>query len=387
MSLSKITDAQPWILKVGGKTGKKFRGIREGGVGEYASFYVFAHATDGAIEAYPLHEWYNFQPIQRYKALSAEEAEQEFGRRNKTMNYFSLMMRSRLKGEDADLDDPDESKSKLKLGGIKKGREFKISDADELMDSDDMSDSSDDEIRKKEDSDDDSKKKKKGGKPKKSKKKQNSDDEAFEESDDGDSEGKEMDYMESSSDESDVEKDPKGLGSVAEEDGLRKLLDSDESSDEENKSSDESNKEEKNKEKDNNDNNGNKQKKKPKPLKKAGDDKKESLSDLSSDSSDSDTNSKKMSKLLGNSASNSRSASPSMDSLLAGSSGIKRKIVSMPADSSCGNSNGASENSNSPTVTPAKKARYDAPAVPASFAGVISSNRELVFGFFNFFFF
>lgn len=24
-------EAQPWILKVGGKTGKKFRGIREGG--------------------------------------------------------------------------------------------------------------------------------------------------------------------------------------------------------------------------------------------------------------------------------------------------------------------------------------------------------------------
>lgn len=123
-------DAQPWILKVGGKSGKKFRGIREGGVSEYASFYVFAHATDGAIEAYPLNEWYNFQPVQRYKALSAEEAEEEYARRNKVMNYFSLMTSKRLKGDEEGHDDPEETK--LKLSG-KKGKEFKISDADDVL--------------------------------------------------------------------------------------------------------------------------------------------------------------------------------------------------------------------------------------------------------------
>ena len=48
---------QPWILKCGGKTGKKFKGVREGGVGENASYYIFTHAQDGAIEAFPLHEW------------------------------------------------------------------------------------------------------------------------------------------------------------------------------------------------------------------------------------------------------------------------------------------------------------------------------------------
>lgn len=58
----------------------RFKGIREGGVGENAGYYVFMKAEDGIIEAYPLQEWYNFQPIQRYKALSAEEAEEEFGR-------------------------------------------------------------------------------------------------------------------------------------------------------------------------------------------------------------------------------------------------------------------------------------------------------------------
>lgn len=125
-----LLEAQPWILKLDGKSGKKFRGIREGGVSEYASFYVFAHAPDGAIEAYPLHEWYNFQPVQRYKALSAEEAEEEFGRRNKVMNFFSLMMRNRMKGEEDGQEDPEEVK--LKLSG-KKGKDFKISDADDIM--------------------------------------------------------------------------------------------------------------------------------------------------------------------------------------------------------------------------------------------------------------
>jgi transcription initiation factor TFIIF subunit alpha len=78
-------DKQPWILKVGSgsKTGKKFRGIREGGVSENAAHFVFTQTKDGSIEAVPLNEWYNFQPIQRYKALTAEEAEEEFGRRRK----------------------------------------------------------------------------------------------------------------------------------------------------------------------------------------------------------------------------------------------------------------------------------------------------------------
>jgi hypothetical protein len=58
----------------------RFRGNREGGVAENAAYYVFTHAPDGAIEAFPLQEWYNFQPIQRYKSLTAEEAEEEFGR-------------------------------------------------------------------------------------------------------------------------------------------------------------------------------------------------------------------------------------------------------------------------------------------------------------------
>lgn len=192
-------EAQPWILKVGGKSGKKFRGIREGGVGENAAFYVFAHAPDGAIEAYPLNEWYNFQPIQRYKALSAEEAEHEFGRRKKVMNFFSLMLRKRLKGDEDEPEDPEEAKLKKAAG--KKGKELKISDMDEWMESSEDESNSDDEDKekaKKDDESGDEKKKKKG--PEKKKKKRDLDGEAFEESDDGDEEGRELDYISDSSD-------------------------------------------------------------------------------------------------------------------------------------------------------------------------------------------
>lgn len=192
-------EAQPWILKVGGKSGKKFRGIREGGVGENAAFYVFAHAPDGAIEAYPLNEWYNFQPIQRYKALSAEEAEHEFGRRKKVMNYFSLMLRKRLKGDEDEPEDPDELK--LKKAASKKGKELKISDMDEWMESSEDESNSEDEDKEKKKKDDESgDEKKKKKQPEKKKKKRDLDDEAFEESDDGDEEGRELDYISDSSD-------------------------------------------------------------------------------------------------------------------------------------------------------------------------------------------
>jgi len=58
----------------------RFKGVREGGVAENASYYIFTQAADKTFEVYPAQEWYNFTPIQRYKSLTAEEAEQEFGR-------------------------------------------------------------------------------------------------------------------------------------------------------------------------------------------------------------------------------------------------------------------------------------------------------------------
>lgn len=68
---------------------------------------------------------YKFQPIQRYKALSAEEAEQEFGKRNKVFNYFSLMLRKRLKGdEEIESEDGEELKGKKSGGKKAKGTQI-----------------------------------------------------------------------------------------------------------------------------------------------------------------------------------------------------------------------------------------------------------------------
>ncbi|EZA54952.1 General transcription factor IIF subunit [Ooceraea biroi] len=323
---------QPWILKSGGKTGKKFKGIREGGISENAAYYVFTHAADGAIEAFPLHEWYNFQPIQRYKALSAEEAEQEFSRRNRVMNYFSLMLRKRLRNDEDGADDEDLVEGGKSKRPGKKEKELKISEMDEWMDSDDDESDSDEEEKKggSEDEDDKKEKKKKSKVQlqKKKKKKNASDDEAFEESDDGDEEGRECDYISDSSDsEMEAEEQQKEIKSVAEEDALRKLLASDEEEDdeeetdkkegEEDKDEDDEGKEKDDKDKDKlgKEADKRKEKKKKKKAKKKDQKKsasgKDSSSDFSSDSeSDSDTTLREKDNKKSNSAHSSRSATP-----------------------------------------------------------------------------
>ena len=70
---------------------RKFRGIREGGVTDNTSYYVFFQAHDGAFEAFPISEWYKFAPIPKFKALTAEEAEEQFVKRDKILNFFTVM--------------------------------------------------------------------------------------------------------------------------------------------------------------------------------------------------------------------------------------------------------------------------------------------------------
>lgn len=48
---------------------------------------------------------YNFTATQRFKALTAEEAEDFYSKRNKTIDYFNVMMRKRIRGEADDGDD------------------------------------------------------------------------------------------------------------------------------------------------------------------------------------------------------------------------------------------------------------------------------------------
>ena len=58
----------------------RFKGIKEGGVLENTAYYIFTQCPDGAFEAFPVEEWYNFTPVARYKVLNSEEAEREFER-------------------------------------------------------------------------------------------------------------------------------------------------------------------------------------------------------------------------------------------------------------------------------------------------------------------
>ena len=46
-----------------------WQGTKEGGVAENTTYYVFTHGKDGSVEAFPIADWYNFVPIQRWVNL------------------------------------------------------------------------------------------------------------------------------------------------------------------------------------------------------------------------------------------------------------------------------------------------------------------------------
>ncbi|XP_048687585.1 general transcription factor IIF subunit 1 isoform X1 [Caretta caretta] len=212
---------QPWILKVNGKAGRKFKGVKKGGVTENASYYIFTQCPDGAFEAFPVSNWYNFTPVAKHRTLTAEEAEEEWERRNKVLNHFTIMQQRRLKDQD---DEEEEKEKKTK----KKSSELKIHDLeDDLEMSSDESELSDADGEK-------------AAKPqkktpltkKKKKKKKGSDDEAFEDSDDGDFEGQEVDYMSDGSSSSQEEATVGKPKVTKEEDGPKGIDEASESSEE-----------------------------------------------------------------------------------------------------------------------------------------------------------
>ncbi|CAG7815140.1 unnamed protein product [Allacma fusca] len=221
----------PWVLKAvtSDKQTKRqlsFKGVREGTISSNASYFIFTQATDGQFEVFPVSQWYNFTPIQTYKSLSAEEAEEEFGRRNKILNYFSVMVRKRMKGDEADGGEKDEESSGKKKGAGSSG--LKVSEMEDWDDINEL-ESDDDEDQE------DKKEPKKKKKDQKKKKQKGSDSEGNEDSDDGDGEGREVDYISDSSITSSEDEESKKveLGGVDQETGLRNLLESD-SSEEEN---------------------------------------------------------------------------------------------------------------------------------------------------------
>ncbi|XP_062294468.1 general transcription factor IIF subunit 1 [Scomber scombrus] len=233
---------QPWILKVNGKAGKRFKGLKKGGVTENASYYIFTQCPDGAFEAFPVQGWYNFTPQAKHRTLTAEEAEEEWGRRNKVVNHFSIMLQRRLREQErGDVDDDENEKSgKKKKKGGGRGGDLRIHDLEDDLE---MS-SNDSDSSMGDDGEGKSKTKKDTGKGKGKKKKKSNDKEALEDSDDGDYEGLEVDYM---SDESSSDEEPeKGKPSKGEDlpKGIDEASESEEESEEEKQNEEETKEEE-----------------------------------------------------------------------------------------------------------------------------------------------
>ena len=196
------TKDQPWIIEHDKRdqagTRKKYRGVREGGINENASYYIFSQGANGVFEAVPVTEWYKFQTMPTYKHLSYEEAEEAFTKRNNTFNYFDVMVRNRVKTAAGEEEEEEESPAP----GKPTPRKLK-----------------------------------KNKKPVKAPQKERNSvelcDEAFEDSDDGDGDGKELDYISSSESEPEVEAQTQ-LKSVAEEEAMRNILQSEDEDEDQN---------------------------------------------------------------------------------------------------------------------------------------------------------
>lgn len=226
-------DYQPWQIKFAstdnqsGRRGRRFKAIKEGGVGDNASFFVFYKPkdTNDKYEVCSIDDWYNVTATQRYKTLTAEEAELKFEQRHKMLNLFSVMHLKKNGENNEEGSSGQDSKA------------FKVSELD------DWGHSGDDEAMGNDDDDDlDDNKKKLNRKKNNKKEKDDPDDapdEAKEESDEGDFEQREVDYMSDSfSDSSDSQQDKNDndVKGIAEEEALRELLSSDEDDDGETRS-------------------------------------------------------------------------------------------------------------------------------------------------------
>uniref|UniRef100_A0A1I8ATP4 Transcription initiation factor IIF subunit alpha n=1 Tax=Steinernema glaseri TaxID=37863 RepID=A0A1I8ATP4_9BILA len=223
-------DMQPWRLHVSdaGKE-RKFRSIREGGAGEHADYWVFLKKGEDFV-AHKITDWYKFLPCVTHRTLDIDQAEAQFQQRSRVMNQFALkaQIQKTLNSTDAEAED------------VVKGSGLKIKDnyssEEEESDSDESKPG------------DEKKKKKKNVRERKDKRQRvnNADEVAAYESEDGEDEGREYDYMTDSGSDSDrdtktaEEKIDEAMIGVGDETGLKSqiMFDLSSSSDEEDEESD-----------------------------------------------------------------------------------------------------------------------------------------------------
>uniref|UniRef100_A0A1I7Z0M0 Transcription initiation factor IIF subunit alpha n=1 Tax=Steinernema glaseri TaxID=37863 RepID=A0A1I7Z0M0_9BILA len=217
-------DMQPWRLCVS-EAGKerKFRSIREGGAGEHADYWVFLKSGDDFL-AHKITDWYQFLPCVTHRTLDIDQAEAQFQQRSRVMNQFALKAQIQKT-----LNTNEEAEDIVKGGGLKIKDDY--SSDDEESDNDESKPG------------DQKKKKKKNARDRKDKKQRvnHADEVAAYESEDGEDEGREYDYMSDSGSDSDrdvktaEEKIDEAMVGVGDETGLKSQIGSDleSSSDEE----------------------------------------------------------------------------------------------------------------------------------------------------------
>ena len=119
----------PWLLTDRSSSEKKarhYRGMKKGGVTTNSSYYVFIQGKDG-FEAYPVEDWYGFTPVNVYKTMDFDEAEQKYQDRHKTLSKW-MNTYAPKKSED-----PEEANETVKgAKQVKKGKDgFKLLDTEE----------------------------------------------------------------------------------------------------------------------------------------------------------------------------------------------------------------------------------------------------------------
>ncbi|VDM96918.1 unnamed protein product [Thelazia callipaeda] len=223
-------DNQPWVLSIGDSSGKerKFRSIREGGAGEHADYWVFLKSGE-ELHAFKVDEWHQFLPFLTHRTLDIDQAEERFRERNRVMNQFALkaQIQQQLKAMDDDGEQMIRTTRSLKIRDEASSGEN--SDGEKGDDEDDAPDVS---LKLKKNT-------KLGNRARKDRRQrvENADEVAAYESDDGDDEGREYDYMSDSGSESDRDVIPieqrvdEAMVAVGDETGLKKLISDDFNSD------------------------------------------------------------------------------------------------------------------------------------------------------------
>uniref|UniRef100_A0AC34F459 Transcription initiation factor IIF subunit alpha n=1 Tax=Panagrolaimus sp. ES5 TaxID=591445 RepID=A0AC34F459_9BILA len=143
--------------------------------------------------AHKVSEWYQFLPQVQHKVLDIEQAEEQFQQRNRVMNQFALKAQIQQQMKDSE---EDGGKTVRASTLIIKDKDVISSDEDD--DNDDEEDADEEKKKQKQRTNNQKKNQKKDKKVRV----ENGDEVAAYESDDGDDEGREFDYMSDSGSDS-----------------------------------------------------------------------------------------------------------------------------------------------------------------------------------------